>query len=328
MKKVMLNIGVFSAFVFIIGAIFKLMHWPGAGIMLLLPIVIISFIFLPLLFLIKSKEIKENREKLTLGVGVLFGIILSLSGLFKVMHWPGAHVLWISALAMLFLVFLPFHFFGGIRNPETKTNTIISSILILMTGGLFFTLTDLSHTRHKIEELTIQTDSQLLVTTNYLHEGNQISYSVETDSIQILKSNKLQAKCDTLCAKIENLKLGLMTALPAHPSKMTEEEFIDHYGYDIIGAIRFLFTEKDENPKPNLIAIKEGINDLNSFLNLNYGSEASDLLNTEDKYNPGSATDQKVSWEIANFHRVPVQLIMRILNQLILEIKIIESSHL
>ena len=36
MKKVMLRSGMFSAVVFTIGAIFKIMHWPGAAMMVVL----------------------------------------------------------------------------------------------------------------------------------------------------------------------------------------------------------------------------------------------------------------------------------------------------
>ena len=326
MKKVMLRTGTISAFVFTIGAIFKMMHWPGAGVLLLLPIAILSFVFLPLLFLIKSKEIKEKREKITLGVGVVFGIVLSLSATFKVMHSPGATIFWLSSLAMLFLVFLPFHFFGGIRNPETKTNTIISSILILMTGGLFFTLTDLSSTKEKIEELTAQTDLHLLATSNYLHQANQNNYASTVDSNQVNKNNMLQSKCNAICNKIEDLKLGLMKTVPGQPVT-TEEELVLIFGHDIHKTMNFLFKESGA-PKVDLTAIKDGIIDLNTFLGASYRKGVTDLLNTANTFEAGENSSKKVSWEIANFHRVPLRMIIRFLNQLILDIKIIESSNL
>ena len=326
MKKVMLNTGIFSAFTFIIGAVFKMMHWPGAGVLLLLPIAIISLVFLPLLFLIKSKETKEKREKTTLGVGVIFGIVLSLSGLFKVMHWPGANAMWLTALAILFLLFLPMHFFGGIRNPETKTNTIISSILILMAGGLFFTLTDLSSTREKLEELSVQTDNNLLSTINFLEEQNRDNYALVIDSVQIEKNKLLQSKCDILCTSIANLKLELMKKVPGQPAR-TEEEFVLLFGFDFHRTTSILFNE-DNTPHPILSKIKNEINDLNTFLINNYGEESQNLFNTDDRFDYGSSNHQKVSWEIATFNNVQAQLVMRILNQLVLDVRLLEANSI
>ena len=44
------------------------------------------------------------------------------------------------ALLMLLFVFVPVYLINGIRNPETKVNTITSSILIVLACGLMFTL--------------------------------------------------------------------------------------------------------------------------------------------------------------------------------------------
>lgn len=59
----MLLSGTFAAIGIIIGSFFKVMHWPGASALFLLAVFILSFIFLPILFLIKAKEVKEKREK-------------------------------------------------------------------------------------------------------------------------------------------------------------------------------------------------------------------------------------------------------------------------
>ncbi|MCC6818248.1 MAG: hypothetical protein IT245_05110 [Bacteroidia bacterium] len=39
------------------GILFKLMHWPGANIMILLGITLLNFVFLPLYFYKKYKEV-------------------------------------------------------------------------------------------------------------------------------------------------------------------------------------------------------------------------------------------------------------------------------
>jgi hypothetical protein len=72
--------------------------------------------------------------------GIVAGIALSLGTLFKIMFWPGANMLGMTSVLVLLFGYLPLYFFTGIRDPEKKTNTIVSSILILAGCGLFLTL--------------------------------------------------------------------------------------------------------------------------------------------------------------------------------------------
>src|ERR1700741_49036 len=101
MKKVMIIIGSFSAAAMILGILFKFMWWPGASLFIILGISTSSLIFLPLLFILKSRDRHQTRDKIILGLGVLAGILLSLSILFKVMHWPYAMVLGYASVVLI-----------------------------------------------------------------------------------------------------------------------------------------------------------------------------------------------------------------------------------
>ncbi|MBK6642867.1 MAG: hypothetical protein IPG39_17405 [Bacteroidetes bacterium] len=46
----------------------------------------------------------------------------------------------VTSVGILLLVYLPVNLITGIRNPETKVNTIVSSILMIAGCGLFFSL--------------------------------------------------------------------------------------------------------------------------------------------------------------------------------------------
>ena len=143
MKKIMIYSGTLSVAGFIAGSIFKIMHWPGASAILLLSMLNISLIFLPLLFILKTREVSAMKDKLMIAIGTIFGILFSISSLFKIFHWPGANLMWLFALGILMFVFIPIYFFSGIRTPETKVNTIITSIILISAGGMLFTLTSL-----------------------------------------------------------------------------------------------------------------------------------------------------------------------------------------
>jgi len=140
MKKIMLTSGAFSTIVLSAGILFKFMHWPGAGVLIVAGIVLFSLLFLPLLFTLKVREKQEIRDKFILTAGVISAILFSLSTLFKLQHWPGANIMGVSAIGIMILLFLPVYFFTGIRNAETKVNSIVTSILIIAAAGLLMSL--------------------------------------------------------------------------------------------------------------------------------------------------------------------------------------------
>ncbi len=143
MKKLMMISGAFSAFVLLVGSIFKIMHWPGAGILLVSGIASFSLFFLPILFLLKAKELKSANDKWILGLGVAMGALLCLSAMFKVMHWPGANIMWIVGLGVSSLLLLPLYFLNGISNPDKKLNTIVTTFILIGVLGVLLTLTQI-----------------------------------------------------------------------------------------------------------------------------------------------------------------------------------------
>lgn len=138
MKKLMIGSGVLSVLALTVGIFFKYMYWPGATMLVSLGIIGGSLLFLPLLFTLKSKEQQNTKDKIVMGIGALGVILVSMSFLFKVLHWPySIQMMYLSAAIML-LIFLPIYFFSGIRRPETKLNTITTSMLVMLVYGLLF----------------------------------------------------------------------------------------------------------------------------------------------------------------------------------------------
>lgn len=140
MKNTMIRSGSFATFLLVLGLVFKFMHWPGASAMLVLSILIFSLLFLPLVFILKAKETTTSTVKWSSGIGIAAGMSISLGILFKVMHWPFANMLVICALLAIVFLFLPLYFFTGFRNPDTKVNTIVTTIVIVVGCGMLITL--------------------------------------------------------------------------------------------------------------------------------------------------------------------------------------------
>jgi hypothetical protein len=323
MKKIMLNSGIFSAFMFLIGAIFKIMHWPGAGFILLTSIAIFSIVFLPLLSILRVKEQKQTKDKVVIAVATIFGILISIATLFKVMHWPGANFMWIISLSILFFAFIPIYFFGGIRNPETKTNTIISSILILLAGGLLFTLTNLSSSRWT-EESVFNSDDHLRESYMFIGDQNQQAYKLLNDSTQIAEK-ELQLKTNELCQKIELIKSSLFNQLVE--KGISESQIIRHEGNNYSAAEIVLYSNNGK-PSIELKKLKSEVNDYKSFITANFKLDNISILNTQDLDLYGDPALGKISWEENNFSHLSLAMTLRNLNQLLLNIRIVEATQI
>lgn len=114
---------------FFVGLVFKLMHWPGAGILTVFSLVLVSLFYFYLgIGVFNNLSVKQmfNRKNYTHKVrfnllfGALFGIVLAtlvIGILFKFMLWPGGNILLSVGLISLLIslvVYFFLHHFGKI----------------------------------------------------------------------------------------------------------------------------------------------------------------------------------------------------------------------
>jgi hypothetical protein len=303
MKRTMIISAGITAFTFITGALFKIMHWPGASVMILLSIVTLCFIFLPILFLFKTKESNSTREKITLGVATIFGITISLATLFKIMHWPGANLMWLSSLGFLFFIFLPLFFFSGIRKPETKLNTIISSVLILVAIGLLFALTQLRSSKWTDYSET-KADLQLME----LSEIAQLHVKDTTETPENIGHAGI-----ALMERIENLKRNLI--LHMNNNKPAElSDLLRDLGKEINQTNSFFFKE-DGTPKPEIGQLAMDVKAFYGLLS-DEMREHVNILNTEKRKRYDEPQEELITWEEEMFSHVTFSNALRKLNQL------------
>lgn len=151
MKKTTHIIGITSAILLLLATLFKIYHWPGAGMMYVLGGFLLSFIFLPLMLTIKIKE-KISKPRIWLNVaGTLSGFIMVNGIFFKVMHWPYANMLTTTGMIIALFVFLPLYIYAYIRNKEMRTTTITTAVLVVGAMSMLFALVKL-HNSGVVEE--------------------------------------------------------------------------------------------------------------------------------------------------------------------------------
>lgn len=137
MKKTMKIFGVISPILLAFGALFKIEHWPTAGILLVLGFFFLSFFFLPSALYVSYKEISNKTRKWTYVFGFMGTFLLSIGFLSKVMHWPGASIVLVLGMAILCFVFLPSLVIYKIRESDSK---VPKYVFVLAYIGFIFHL--------------------------------------------------------------------------------------------------------------------------------------------------------------------------------------------
>ncbi len=133
MKNFTYIFGLSSAILTILGSFFKRMHWPGAGIMITVGMVLIVFVFLPLYFITNHREQVERKNPVYAIVGYLTIALLLAGATFKIQHWPGAGYLLYSSIGFILIGFIPLYVVNVFqRSGKEKTN--LPYVVMLLVG--------------------------------------------------------------------------------------------------------------------------------------------------------------------------------------------------
>lgn len=116
MKKVMYAIGLISAMAFVSGWAFGILHLPGTTELSIYGFLGFTFVFLPLLTIdyYKVNIRRALTEKLRFALGLLSGIMVALSVVFKMLQLPTLLPIFffIAGSGLFVFGFLPFWFFS------------------------------------------------------------------------------------------------------------------------------------------------------------------------------------------------------------------------
>lgn len=210
MKKIMNISGFLSALFAVTGIVFKFLWWPGASMFLILGFSIFSLFFLPIAFTIKQKQNKTKANQFQNLIGTVCGSVLSLGILFKIMHWPGANIMGLTSVLLLLFVFTPLFYLSGVKNEETKQNTVITSVILVLACTLLLALINFKAMRG-LEPNKQQVNQHLvsIVNANQQTLKNQLIV-LEKDSAQIQTVTLLKSKLQ-LVEELEKLKSTLFS---------------------------------------------------------------------------------------------------------------------
>ena len=241
MKRTLKITGLISVILIVLGAIFKVMHWPGAGVMYVSGFAIFCLLFIPLNIVLQYRDDKKKIDKLVMILGLLLVIAGTFGLLFKVMHWPGASFLFFGSLGLFGLVFIPLYFFTRYRNPDTRFNAIIHSTFMMVAASILFALIDLRPTypvKQSVESLNEYQEANIL----RIKASNTL-LSSELDNAKDLK--EASAKID---GRITDIRTNLISKSNAqHNTNKRSSSLKDTRNPDDVRVIvEYFQVSKDE----------------------------------------------------------------------------------
>ncbi|MCX6301011.1 MAG: hypothetical protein NTW82_02405 [Bacteroidia bacterium] len=117
-----------------IGILFKLEHWPLAGLLITIGLAGFTLVFLPMLYFQKSKQTGANN--LMNGAGAVGLALFALGVLTKIQHWPGQIPLFIAGAALVFIVYFPMFMMNKTIPDEKKINHLRDTFFTIIIGCL------------------------------------------------------------------------------------------------------------------------------------------------------------------------------------------------
>lgn len=127
-------------------ALSKIMHWPGAGIMMILGAFILAFVFMPSALTVLWKE-THSGKRLFLYISAFVTVMLFIIGVVsKIQHWPLASlILMVASLSGIF-AFIPALLAAKLKYQENRSMKIV--YILGAAGLIFYTLALLCKIQH------------------------------------------------------------------------------------------------------------------------------------------------------------------------------------
>lgn len=331
MNSTMKISGYVSSLLILIGSFFKLQHWPGANFMIIVGVFFLSTLFLPLLFILKFKSTEENNRSILLSiVGFVSSLAICIGILFRILHWPGARTIIITGCCLLILGYLPIYILSIYKNTTNKINATATIILIIAGVGLFVTESGTGLSRATSDSFwrgVVESDELLKHNIELNRQCFELKLTQQSnDSLKVLKLKQLQSAFENLMQYTTDMKAYMVSITEGVSQEQAKTINLDNLrssGWNDVLSERLLTDEFAANEytakklKKNIENFKQTIAALSPNTNTSQ-------LNT----NQVNVYGEVVPWEISNFEKLPLPLVMYNMIRIELAVQSIQTATL
>lgn len=302
------------------GCVAKIMHWPGAGVMLVIAVFLFCFGFLPIALKNSYEQLPLKKMKTLHIISYLVFATCMMGVLFKVMHWPGAAMFLFIGMLSPFVIFLPVYLYHTREEEKTGNKSFLGLVLGLMFLAVFSVFLALSVSKQILwqgVQSVIQNESNIKLYASSKNDKNEITKSANE---LINYSNEL--KCMMLSLAGEKMCDGNNT------NANYKVEYIG--GLDNWGVANAVFLSEEgvartKALKQKITTFKESV-----LASKNISPELSELVNTlfdtgdtdvRGIYPPG------IAWEQREFN-YSVLFMLDFLSKLQSNVRLVEAEAL
>jgi len=152
MKQKIYILGAITTLIVFTGAVLKIQHWPGAGILLTIGLLTMVWVFLPLALVnnYKADRIRENLSLYIVTYITCFVVFTAM--LFKIQHWPYAGIFLMIALPFPYIVFLPVFLSAISKNKNFNIYNVVFVLSLLALNSVFSVLLALNVSKSRVED--------------------------------------------------------------------------------------------------------------------------------------------------------------------------------
>jgi hypothetical protein len=152
MKQKIYILGVISAMIISTGVIFKVNHWPAAGIMIAAGTLILVLLFFPAALINSYKAEGNSQNRLLYIVTYITCFVVFIGMLFKIQHWPYAGIGLLIALPFPYIVFLPVFLVVTSKNKSFNIYKTVFVLLLLALNSVFSALFSLNVSKETVDD--------------------------------------------------------------------------------------------------------------------------------------------------------------------------------
>jgi hypothetical protein len=152
MKQKIYILGVISAMILSTGVIFKMEHWPAAGIMITAGTLVLVLIFFPASLINNYKAEGNSQNRFLYIVTYITCFVVFIGMLFKIMHWPYAKIGLLIALPFPYIVFLPVFLTVTAKNKNFNIYNTVFVLILLALNSVFSALLSLNVSKEAIDD--------------------------------------------------------------------------------------------------------------------------------------------------------------------------------
>ena len=210
--------GMIAGILTITGALFKIQHMAGSGIMLTLGLGTMALGFLPIYAVIRIREARDKQEPLNKGyyiLGVIAGILFIAGALFKSMHWPGAGVILFSSWLAVAVILLPLLVLNILKQEGNRPGNFLLVVLAFSFISLLTMMQLRRPVLHMLDSL-ITTEAGIAENATYFsHRSNELLGSERLADHPEIQSRMqaIHAEAGDICTFIQELQTGMIRAV-------------------------------------------------------------------------------------------------------------------